>query len=79
MMTLARLEKVLETACENGVYFEGYLFEFEPAISRKLLQDRKVLLAACEKVLARLHPTSAAALMLKNAIREAEAGWPKDD
>lgn len=73
---LQKLREVLETAAKNGIYFEGALFEIEPETSLKLLDDRKVLLDASKKVLARILPTTPSAVILRNAIDQAEAGWP---
>lgn len=76
--SLEKLKTVLEAAAKNGIYFEGALFEIEPETSLKLLEDRNLLLDTAKRVLARIPPTTPSAVMLRNAIEQAEAGWPSE-
>jgi hypothetical protein len=76
ILPLKRLKAVLEAAAKDGIYVDGELFEIEPETSLKLMSDRAILLDAAKRVLARVPPHSPSALMLKNAIEQAEAGWP---
>lgn len=75
-LPLDRLKRILEAAAKDGIYVDGELFEIEPETSLKLLSDRAILLDTAKRVLSRVPPHSPSALMLKNAIEQAEAGWP---
>ena len=78
-LSIAKLEKIIEAACKDGQFHEGFLFEYEPEVSAKLLQDRKTLIEAAEQALKRMVPHSPSAILLAAAIESAHAGWPEED
>lgn len=78
MLTLAKLEKIIEAACKEGIFHEDHLYEYEPHTTAKLLADRKALLEAAEKTLSRMVPHSSGAILLRAAIESAHAGWPTE-
>lgn len=77
--SIAKLEKVIEAAAQNGCFEPDYLYEYEPHVTAKLLADRKILLEAAETALKRMIQHTPSAILLAAAIEAAHAGWPKDE
>lgn len=78
MSYLGRLELMIQAACKTGYFSDDYIFEYGPHDAAKLATDRRRLLEAAEKAVARLPPTSPARILLAAAIEEAYAGWPSE-
>lgn len=78
ILTIGRIEKLIEAACKDGKFGDDFYFEHAAAISAKLFADRKALLHAAKIAHSRMVAHSPNAILLAAAIEEAEAGYPVD-